>query len=147
MNPDDPFRLVVAPAVREAMLAHARAELPNECVGFLAGTIERGVGTASECLPLVNELASPTEFLTEARSLLAAYRAMRAAGTDVLAVYHSHPTTAAVPSRRDVERNTYGPYVAWVIVGFAGEPPDVRAWWLEESSFRPAAMVTGAQPG
>ena len=27
---------------------------------------------------------------------------------DLLAVYHSHPTSEPVPSRRDVDENTYG---------------------------------------
>jgi len=143
----NPFRLVIPSVVHEAMVDHARTELPNECVGFLAGILEDGVGTVSQCLPLVNELASPTEFLTEARSLFAAYRAMRAAKTEVLAVYHSHPTSAAIPSRKDVERNTYGPDVAWVIIGFGSEPPDVRAWWLTETSFRLATFVTNSPPG
>ncbi|HET6573898.1 MAG TPA: M67 family metallopeptidase [Fimbriiglobus sp.] len=134
----DPFRLVIPPAVLDAMLAHARAELPSECVGFLAGTVVDGVGSVTQCLPLVNELASPTEFLTEPRSVFAAYKAMRAAGTDVLAVYHSHPTSLPVPSKKDIERNTYGPTVAWVIVGLDGDAPEVRAWWLSDTSYREA---------
>ena len=40
----NPFRLVIPPAVRDAMIAHARAELPNECVGFLAGTVVASIG-------------------------------------------------------------------------------------------------------
>lgn len=134
----DPFRLHLPQPILEAMFAHARAALPNECVGFLAGTIAAGVGTASQCLPLVNELASPTEFLTEPRSVFAAFRAMRAAGTELLAIYHSHPTSPPVPSKRDVEQNTYGPNFAWVIIGLAGTEPEVRAWWLGESDVREA---------
>jgi len=129
----DPFRLRVPLPLVEAMIAHARASLPNECVGFLAGVIADGIGTATQCLPLVNELASQTEFYAVP---FAAFRAMRAAGTDLLAVYHSHPTSPPVPSRKDVERNFYGPGYPWVIVGLAGAEPVVRAWWLEESGFR-----------
>jgi proteasome lid subunit RPN8/RPN11 len=135
----DPFRLVIPPAVRDAMLAHARVELPNECVGFLAGTVADGVGTVTQCLPLVNELQSPTEFLTEPRSLFEAYRAMRSAGTRELAVYHSHPTSPPVPSKKDIEQNIYGPGVACVIIGLAGPEPEVRAWWLTETGYREAA--------
>lgn len=136
----DPFRLVVPPPLLDAMVAYARAVLPNECVGFLAGTIADGVAVVAQCLPLVNELPSPTEFYTEPRSVFAAFRAMRAAGTDLLAVYHSHPTSPPVPSRKDVERNTYGPGYPWVIVGLAGAEPEVRAWWLSETDFRPAGL-------
>jgi proteasome lid subunit RPN8/RPN11 len=134
----DPFRLVIPPAVLDAMLAHARAELPNECVGFLAGTIADGVGSVTQCLPLVNELQSPTEFLTEPRSVFTAYRAMQEAGTRELAIYHSHPTSAPIPSKKDLERHWYGPTVACVIIGFAGGAPEVRTWWLTETGYREA---------
>jgi proteasome lid subunit RPN8/RPN11 len=134
----DPFRLLIPPAILDAVVAHARAELPNECCGFLAGTVADGVGTVTACFPVANELASPTEFLTEPGSTFQAFRAMRAAGTDVLAVYHSHPTSPPVPSKKDVERNTYGPAVAWVIVGLAGTDPEVRVWWLSDVGYREA---------
>jgi proteasome lid subunit RPN8/RPN11 len=129
-------RLRVPRAVLDEMVAHARGCLPAEGCGFLAGTGD----AVTHFLPLVNELASPTAFATEARSAFAAFKAMRAAGTELLAVYHSHPTSAPVPSRRDLEQNTYGPAVAWVIVGLAGDP-EVRAWWLGETDFREAELV------
>jgi proteasome lid subunit RPN8/RPN11 len=142
MNPASPFRLVIPQSLRAEMLAHAQAALPNECVGFLAGTLADGVGRVTHCLPLVNELASPTEFHTEPRSVFAAFRAMRAAGIDLLAIYHSHPTSAPIPSRKDIGRNTYGPAIAWVIVGLAGDAPDVRAWWLGETDYREAQWTS-----
>jgi proteasome lid subunit RPN8/RPN11 len=60
------------------------------------------------------------------------------AGVRELAIYHSHPTAAPVPSKKDIKRNTYGPAVAWVIIGLAGAAPEVRAWWLSESGYREA---------
>ena len=130
MNHDDPFRLRIPADIFTAMLDHARAELPNECVGFLAGTVLNGVGVVSQFLPLTNALASPTAFATEASSLFAAYKLMRLAGTDVLAIYHSHPTSAPVPSSTDLASNTYGPNVMWLIISPKTEPPGVRGWWL-----------------
>lgn len=118
-------RLVLPPPLLAELVARCRAELPLEACGFLAGRD----GAVSQVLPVANELASPTAFRTEAHSTLAAFRAMRAAGTDLLAVYHSHPTSDPVPSRRDVAENTYGE-TPWVIVGFAGGEPAVRAWRL-----------------
>jgi proteasome lid subunit RPN8/RPN11 len=132
-------RLTIPRPILDEMIAHARGCLPAEGCGFLAGV----GGRVTHLLPLVNELASPTAFHTEARSVFAAFKAMRAAGTDLLAVYHSHPTAAPIPSRRDIEQNTYGPTVAWVIVG-AGD--EVRAWWLGEDGYTEAEMVVG-EPG
>ena len=50
-----PFRLEVPRALYSAMLEQARAELPNECCGLLAGTVEEGVGRVVARYPLVNE--------------------------------------------------------------------------------------------
>ena len=38
----DSFQLVVPQLVLDAVIEHAKAELPNECVGFLAGRLSTG---------------------------------------------------------------------------------------------------------
>lgn len=131
-------RLLVPRPLLDAVLAHALAELPNECCGLLAGVIEDGVGRVRQHFPVRNDLASPTEYATNAADLLAAMKAVRAAGMVELAIYHSHPTSAPVPSRKDLDRNFWGEAAVHVIVGLAGEEPDVRAWWLAEADYRPA---------
>lgn len=121
--------------VLAAVVAHARAEAPLECCGLLAGAAD---GRVSYHFPVRNDLASPTEYLTNARDLLAASKAVRAAGAEVLAIYHSHPATAPVPSAKDVAGNHWGDTVFHLIVGLAGPEPDVRAWRLSASGFEPA---------
>jgi proteasome lid subunit RPN8/RPN11 len=134
-----PFaRLVILDGLLDSVIAHARREIPNECCGLLAGMISEGVGYALMRAPIRNDLASPTAYLTNAADLFTAFRAMRPKGEEVLAIYHSHPATEPIPSRRDVEENTYGETVVHLIVGLAGEQPDVRAWWLTEGGFREA---------
>ncbi len=125
--------LHIPPPLLEALLAHCRVERPLEACGFLAGRD----GVVSQVLPVVNELASPTAFRTEAASAFAAFRAMRDAGTELLAVYHSHPTSDPVPSRRDLAENTYGA-VPWVIIGADGT---VRAWRLSADGFAAVELV------
>lgn len=134
----DRFRLTIPRAVYEAMLAHTGADLPAECCGLLAGTIDGGIGRVTQHFPLVNALASPTEYESEARSMFAAHKAMRAAGTELLAVYHSHPTSDPVPSRRDLERN-YSDQVVNLIIGLRRSEPEVRGWWLTADGAREAA--------
>src|SRR6516162_1875504 len=79
------FRLRMPAAIYEAMLAHARAELPNECCGLLAGQIEESGALAdvSQRYPLVNELKSPTEFLSEPYSMFAAVKEMHREGIEI----------------------------------------------------------------
>jgi [CysO sulfur-carrier protein]-S-L-cysteine hydrolase len=139
-----PFtRLVVPDALLDEMVTHARRELPNECCGLLAGTPD---GRVTSRFPIRNDAANPTEYATNPRDLLDAFRKIRRAGTEPLAFYHSHPTSAAVPSAKDVARNTYGETVVHVIIGLAADVPDVRAWWLSEGEFRAAAMSIEDSP-
>ena len=140
----DPFRLVIPRPIYEAMLDHAKAELPAECCGQLAGTIVDGVGRVTLHLPLVNALTSPTEFLSDSASTRAEYKAVKATGTEVLAVYHSHPSSDPVPSRRDRERN-YGERIVNLIIGLRAAEPNVRGWWLTAESAREAAWDVDQQ--
>jgi proteasome lid subunit RPN8/RPN11 len=117
--------LTIPRPVFDAVLAHARAELPNECCGLLAGSGNR----VTHHFPLVNELHSPTAYRSEPRSMLAAMKAMRADGTDLVAIYHSHPASDPVPSKRDLAENEYGD-VLHVIVGFVGPVSDVCVWQI-----------------
>ncbi|HUR55906.1 MAG TPA: M67 family metallopeptidase [Gemmataceae bacterium] len=137
-----PFtRLVVPDLILDEMIAHARRELPNECCGLLAGAIDGDAGRVSALFPITNDAASPTEYATNPRDLLNAFRSMREGNGEPLAFYHSHPSSAAVPSAKDVARNTYGETVVHVIVGLAGDAPEVRAWWLTESGYRAAELT------
>jgi proteasome lid subunit RPN8/RPN11 len=128
------FRLQLPRKLREDMISHARAELPNECVGLLVGVLKSGMGQVVDRYPLVNAAASPIEFLSQDDSMFAAYRSMRQHGLDILAIYHSHPTSAPIPSRKDLERN-YSPHVVNFIISLKDDRPLVRAWWLREDVY------------
>jgi proteasome lid subunit RPN8/RPN11 len=144
-----PFRLAVPRVVFEAMVAQARAERPNECCGLLAGVREMTgegdspgatVGRVVERYPLPNALASPVEYHSDDRAMFDAHRDMRRRDLEMLAVYHSHPTTAPVPSRTDLARN-YFAEVVHLIVSLTTEPPTVQGWWLTETEYREAEWI------
>jgi proteasome lid subunit RPN8/RPN11 len=132
------FRLIVPRACYEEMIAQALAERPNECCGMLAGVRdEPGVARVVKVYPLVNALASPVEYLSDPQSTFAADRDQSRLGLDVLAIYHSHPTTQPIPSRKDLDRN-YSEDVINFIISLAGEAPSVRGWWLTATEYREA---------
>ena len=129
--------LRVPAAVVSAMIDHARRQLPNECCGLLSG-VDRKVRSIH---PLVNEADDPqTGFLATA-GLIAPFKQMRQAGEELLAIYHSHPSSPAVPSRKDLARNYY-PDVVHVIISLAGPAADVRAFLLEADDLRPVEIAT-----
>ena len=137
-----PFRLAVPESVRDAMVAQALAEQPDECCGLLAGVLEAPaeggvpVGRVVARFPLVNALASPRRYAADPRSLLDAHKAMRNAGWEVLAIYHSHPTSEPVPSVTDLRDNGYEDSVVHLIISLATSPPTVRGWRLLPTSYR-----------
>jgi proteasome lid subunit RPN8/RPN11 len=130
------YRLRIPRAVYEEMLQQAHAELPNECCGLLAGAISTdGTAEVSHRYALINVLASPVNYESEPKSMLAAFKAMRAQEVELLAIYHSHPTSPPVPSRTDCALNQYGQDVIHLIVSLRNAVVETRAWRLTESNF------------
>ena len=136
------FRVLTLPrSVYEGMLWHALAERPLECCGLLAGVVrEDGVGEVRLRYPLLNAAASPVEFESEPRSHFSADRDIRRQGLEVLAIYHSHPTSEPIPSRKDLERS-WSDDVVNLIVSLTTTPPTVRAWWLRAEKYREAEWI------
>ncbi len=103
---------VVPPAIREQLVAHARAEAPNEACGLVAFRD----GVAERYLPGENALASPYRF--ELRPRDPADFFLEDEGFE-LAVFHSHPETAPRPSRTDVENIGLWENRPYLILGLA----------------------------
>jgi len=142
-----PFCLMLPRVFYEEMLAQARAELPNECCGMLAGRIEPAQadsmprGLVLRRFPLVNELASPTEYFPESRSWFAAYRANEKQQMEILAFYHSHPLSDPVPSRKDRAGSEYYPQAMHLIMSLKEPEPLMRAWWLTPADHSEATFI------
>jgi proteasome lid subunit RPN8/RPN11 len=132
-----PFRLLIPRRFHEEMIAQAVQELPNECCGLLAGRImpEMPDRTVTERFPLVNADASPCEYTSDLKILFAAHKAMRERSLDLLAVYHSHPSSDPIPSRKDLERNAHGAEVVHLIISLKNATPLARAWRLRENDY------------
>jgi [CysO sulfur-carrier protein]-S-L-cysteine hydrolase len=143
-----PFRLLIPRTIYEDIVAQAVQELPNECCGLLAGRIvpELPDRTVIERFPLVNADASPREYTSDAKSLILAHRLMRERNMDILAVYHSHPASDPIPSRKDLERNAHGSDVIHLIISLMNVTPLVRAWQLRENDYHEADWRMSEQP-
>ena len=88
--------MVIPDGIRRELEEHAAAEAPNEACGLIAFRD----GVAERFLPAENEAASPYRFQLKPRDPLDFY--LEDDGYE-LAVFHSHPTESARPSRTDVE--------------------------------------------
>jgi [CysO sulfur-carrier protein]-S-L-cysteine hydrolase len=116
----------IAPALLDAILSHARRDAPNECCGFVA--LEDG--RAVEVVPAENVAASPLRFEVGPQELLRITSEIEDAGRDI-AIYHSHTRSAPYPSQTDINFAAHWPGVQWLIVGVAGDEPEVRNYAID----------------
>ena len=84
----------------DAMVAHARADHPDEACGVIAGP--EGSDRPERFIPMVNAARSPTFYEFDSAALLALYRDMDARDEEPVVIYHSHTATEAYPSRTDI---------------------------------------------
>ena len=117
--------------VLSRMIAHARRAYPVECCGLLSGR----EGLIERSHEASNEKASPREFQIPVRELFDFFLHFRSAGREHLGIYHSHPRTPPVPSRRDVLGFHY-PGVSYWIVSLEGEEPRVGCYRWCGNGFR-----------
>lgn len=119
--------LVLATAVRDALLAHAREGAPREVCGVLGGR-ETRVTTARR---VPNVATRPrTEYRLDPEEQFAAMEAVEAAGETVVGFYHSHPRGPARPSVTDEAQATWPDHYYAIVVP---DEPFVGAWrWTGE---------------
>ena len=126
-------------AMLDDMVAHAREEAPNECVGLVAARD----GEAVAVHRARNSEASPYRFVIEGREQLELINEIEGAGLDIGAIYHSHTRTAPEPSQTDITFARGWPGVVWIIVGLQNGEPDVRAWLIEDDRPSEVELVVG----
>lgn len=92
--------LTIARAHVDAMIAHARADHPDEACGVVVGPA--GSDLPTRFVAMLNADRSPTFFRFDPQEQLRLYRAMDDADEEIVVVYHSHTATEAYPSRTDI---------------------------------------------
>jgi proteasome lid subunit RPN8/RPN11 len=92
--------LEISQALVDAMVAHAKADHPDEACGVIAGPAETGV--PSRVIPMTNAARSPTFYEFDSGELLRLYRDLDERDEVPIVVYHSHTATEAYPSRTDI---------------------------------------------
>ena len=82
------------------MIAHARADHPDEACGVIAGPA--GSDEPVRHIKMLNADRSPTFFRFDPQEQLRLYREMDDRDEEIVVVYHSHTATEAYPSRTDI---------------------------------------------
>ncbi len=121
--------------IREEIVAHARAEYPNEMCGLIVGDAAAADGGhALRFEPTRNKATSPYRYEIDPDDLLRLTIATDDADEAFWAIVHSHTHTPAVPSPTDIGLAFY-PDSLYLLVSLSdaeADPttgaPGVRAW-------------------
>ena len=141
--------MLIAPALLADIVAHAREEYDAECCGMIAysapgapaggsavgqvsGRASNGAIRATRVHRAKNVFASRKRFEIDGRELLHTIDEFEREGWELGAIYHSHTHTEPYPSQTDINFAANWPGLEWVIVGLAGEEPDVRCYLIED---------------
>jgi [CysO sulfur-carrier protein]-S-L-cysteine hydrolase len=92
--------LVLPGSLRAAIIAHARADHPDEACGLIAG--REGTGRPQRHIPMTNAVRSPTFHEYDSTEQIRVWNEMEDRGEEPVVIYHSHTATEAYPSRTDI---------------------------------------------
>lgn len=111
----------------DQVLAHARADHPDECCGVISGVD----GAPTRLFEMTNASRSPTGFDFDPQQWLAVWREIDDADEEQLVVYHSHTMTEAYPSRTDVLWSKTAGFAHWLLVSTRSEQDEVRSFTID----------------
>lgn len=110
--------------VYNELVEYSQRCFSEESCGILAGRGNR----VEKFYPMKNTDKSKTSFFMEPKEQLYVMKDIREKNLEMLGIYHSHPSSVAYPSPRDVEMAFY-PEVFYVIVSLVDDKkPDVKAF-------------------
>jgi proteasome lid subunit RPN8/RPN11 len=122
----------------DEIVAHARAEAPNECCGMIASRN----GEAVAVHRATNTAASPLRYIMDGAEQHRIQTAIEDEGLDLGAIYHSHTRSDPIPSQTDINLARFGdsdlpafPGTLYVIVGVKDPAvDDVRVWDIDAAT-------------
>ncbi|MQY06747.1 Mov34/MPN/PAD-1 family protein [Actinomadura macrotermitis] len=123
--------LTIERALVDRIVAHARADHPDEACGVIAGPV--GSDRPTRFVAMTNAERSPTFYRFDSLEQLKVWREMDDRDEEPVVIYHSHTATEAYPSRTDVSYAAE-PNAHYVLVSTRDE---------HETEFRSFRIVDG----
>jgi len=123
------LKLKIPGNIFKQMVEQAEAESPIEACGILAGRD----GQVEKLYKMTNTNRSSDHFMMAPEEQFRVVKDIRAAGLDMLAIYHSHPETPARASAEDI-RLALTPDVIYVIVSLLNTEPAIKGFLIKNDN-------------
>lgn len=121
-------KIILSNSQKTILKEHAINQSPNESCAILFGKIEGQNTMVKEVFLAKNIENSPVNFTISNEQLIEGYKMAEEKNLDVIAIFHSHPSSDAIPSNTDRKFMETNP-VVWII--YSGITEDFRAYVLD----------------
>lgn len=129
--------LVIGQHLLQRVLEHCLEEKPFEACGIMTGHD----GTVLHVYATENARRSPVFYEVDPVQQAQVLGEMAGRGHELIAIYHSHPTTPAEPSANDIRLAVHWPDALRVIISLAG-PSDMRAFLIQHGKVANVPIAT-----
>lgn len=120
-------------------LLHLAQQSPDKEICGLIGSVSTGLPRT--CYPVTNIASDPhRQFQLDPRQQIQSMKKMRENDESLYAIYHSHPTTPALPSAADLEHVGY-PNAYYLIISLSTKGIlEIRAYRFSNNVFKPVPL-------
>jgi proteasome lid subunit RPN8/RPN11 len=135
------IRLALGGRQRAQIEHEARAAFPRECCGLIEGIRSGELVRATAIHATRNISGQADRFEIDPAEHIAILRATRAARSEIVGCYHSHPSGEPNPSKHDI-RNASDEGFVWLIAAISGPdaPASLRAFIVAKADFEPLVI-------
>lgn len=123
--------LLISNKILSEIFSHCKECYPYEACGILAG--QKGV--VKKIYKMKNIEKSSVSYMMDSKEQFIVMKEIREEGLEMTAIYHSHPTSTAYPSFKDIQLSFY-PDTFYLIVGFVNEDLEVKAFEIKENKVK-----------
>jgi proteasome lid subunit RPN8/RPN11 len=123
-EPMEQSAITLSSDLLNAMIEHARRELPNECCGVLIGQ----QGVFERVIPVTSVHPAPDAYFMSPEEQVEIFTELGEGSESLLGIYHSHPKGPVSPSGMDISL-AFHPDAVYFIVSLKNRKhPEVRAF-------------------
>ncbi|MFG6149842.1 Mov34/MPN/PAD-1 family protein [Halobacillus sp. B23F22_1] len=123
-------QLIVPKPIHNFLIDHGKKNLPYEVCGMLSGVNL----TVQHVWPLKNEVKSQSRFFVSQTAVEETLKKVKEKSEEVLAIYHSHPTTSPSPSSSDIIEHA-DTNILMVIISFKMPIPVIKCFKILDSTY------------
>ncbi|WP_217649320.1 Mov34/MPN/PAD-1 family protein [Gracilibacillus orientalis] len=122
--------------IYQKVIAEGENNLPYEACGLIAGYHHQ----VTSFWPLQNQLNSSTRFFVHKQKVIETVKCIENRKEQVLAVFHTHPSTKPVPSPYDLSHHP-DDQVGMVIVSYKYSLPQIKWYQIKNKIYKECTII------